>query len=93
MLNTRDYSVDSRIVIIMSEIAVQAAIAKVKLEELAKQASTLALGLQNAAPGEKDKPNVSIQYLITISEALNSLAEECDEVEKPTVISPKDDSG
>jgi hypothetical protein len=76
----------------MSEIAVQAASAKVKLLEIANQASTLAAGLQNAAPGDKDNPNTSIQYLIAIAEALASCAEECEDLAHPAAMPVDDES-
>lgn len=82
MLNTRrQYPNQTRLVVIMSEIAVQAAAAKTKMAEISKQAGVLAMGLQNVAPS--DAPNPSIQYLSAISEKLNALVEECD-----TIISP-----
>jgi hypothetical protein len=78
MLNIRSYSDHTGIVVAMSEIAVQAASVKLKLLEISKQAAALAAGLQNAAPGEKDTPNPSIQYLTSISDALTNIAEECE---------------
>lgn len=79
MLDIRHYSNHARIVIVMSEIAVQAASAKTTLLEIARQAQALAAGLQNAAPGDKSAPNPSIQYLLTISELLTRAANQCDE--------------
>ena len=76
----------------MSEIAVQAASVKAKLLEIAKQSSALAAGLQNAAPGDKDAPNASIQYLAAIAEALAAIAEECDELSQPASAISKDGS-
>lgn len=78
----------------MSEIAVQAASAKTRLLEIAKQADTLAAGLQNVAPGDKDTPNVSIQYLSAIADVLTQLAEECEELAHPaSIVPPEDKSG
>lgn len=84
MLNVRsDYPKQIGLVVIMSEIAVQAAAVKTRLTEIAGQAAALATGLQNAAPGDKDKPNPSIQYLSAVAEALQALAEECEEIMRP----------
>lgn len=79
MLNIGRSSNYARIVIVMSEIAVQAASAKTTLQEIARQAQGLATGLQNAAPGDKSAPNPSVQYLLAISEALSKAAHECDQ--------------
>lgn len=92
MLNVRSNSGHARILFVMSEIAVQAASVKTKLLEIAKQAGTLAAGLQNAAPGDKEAPNTSIQYLTSIAEALTNIAEECEELAHPASITPPDDS-
>ncbi len=83
MLNIRSYSDQTGIVVIMSEIAVQAAAVKAKLVEISKQAAALSAGLQNAAPGEKDTPNPSIQYLTAVSDALAAIAEECEVLMRP----------
>lgn len=96
MLNIRRrYSDQTRLVVIMSEIAVQAAAVKIKMTEISKQAGALAMGLQNAAPS--DAPNPSIQYLSAISEKLSELVEECDLVINPgsatAVTEPTTDSG
>ena len=91
MLNSRrNYSSQTRIVVIMSEIIVQAASVKMRLEEVAKQAAALAAGLQNAAPGEKDAPNTSIQYLAAMADALAELTEDCDELIHPGAVPPAD---
>jgi 2-phospho-L-lactate guanylyltransferase (CobY/MobA/RfbA family) len=67
-----------RVVIVMSDISIIAASAKTTLLEIAKQASALATGLQNVAPGDKKgTPNKSVQYLFNISESLTKIAEEC----------------
>lgn len=92
MLNIRSNPGHARVVFVMSEIAVQAASAKTKLLEIAKQASTLSAGLQNAAPGDKDTPNISIQYLSSIADILINIAEECDEIAHPEIIPPVDDA-
>jgi hypothetical protein len=63
---------------IMSDIAVIAASAKTTLLEIAKQSSQLAIGLQNAAPGERSgMPNNTVQYLSSTAESLVKTAEEC----------------
>lgn len=91
MLNSRrNYSSQTRIVVIMSEIIVQAASVKMRLEEVAKQAAALAAGLQNASPGEKDAPNASIQYLTAMADALAELTEDCDELIHPGAAPPSD---
>lgn len=77
----------------MSEIAVQAAAAKAKLLEISKQAAALAAGLQSAAPGDKDTPNPSIQYLSTIADALAEIAAECEELNQPSISSLDETSG
>ncbi len=76
----------------MSEIAVQAASAKTRLLEIAKQAGALAAGLQNVAPGDKEAPNVSIQYLTAIADALTKIAEDCEDLAHPASIAPPDDT-
>jgi hypothetical protein len=86
MINIRTKNTDYHnkgLVAIMSEIAVQAAVVKSKLMELSRQAGTLAVGLQNAAPGEQDAPNTTIQYLSAIAEALQTLSERCDQIIDP----------
>ena len=67
-----------RMVIFMSDIAIIAASVQATLKEIAKQASALGTGLQNAAPGEKaGTPNNSIQYLLSTAENIAKVAEEC----------------
>jgi len=62
----------------MSETAVLAAFVKTTLLEIAKQAGALGLGLQNAAPGDKTgTPNNSVSYLLSTSDNLAKIAEEC----------------
>ena len=76
----------------MNEIAVQAVSVKAKIMEISKQAAALAAGLQNAAPGEKDTPNASIQYLSAIAETLATMIDECDELTHPGSQSSPDGS-
>lgn len=62
----------------MSELAIITASMQGTLKEIAKQASALGTGLQNAAPGDKlGTPNNSVQYLLAIAETLDQVAEEC----------------
>lgn len=76
----------------MSEIAIEAASTKTKLLEIAKQAAVLSAGLQNAAPGERETPNASIQYLTAIADLLAEIADNCDEVTHPAATTPPDAS-
>jgi len=93
MLNIRrSYSEHAGIVIIMNEISVQAASVKMKITEISKQAAALAAGLQNAAPGEKDAPNVSIQYLTAVAEALAAVADQCEDLINPGPASSSNDA-
>lgn len=62
----------TRTVMVMSDTDILAATIKSTLSEIAKQASALGVGLQNAAPG--DKPNHSVQYLLSIADELSKLA-------------------
>ena len=65
--------------IIMSDSDILAATVKSALREIAKQASALGVGLQNAAPGDKtDKPNNSVQYLLNIADELAKIADDFD---------------
>jgi hypothetical protein len=65
----------------MSDIKIITATMKVSLQEIAKQAHALGIGLQNAAPGEKiGTSNPSIHYLLETSAHLNLLAEECEKL-------------
>lgn len=67
----------TRTVFVMSDTDILAATVKSTLHEIAKQASALGVGLQNAAPGDKnDTPNNSVQYLISIGEELVKAAED-----------------
>lgn len=64
----------------MSDLSILAAMAKATLQEVAKQASGLGTGLQNAAPGDKtNTPNNSVEYLLAISDALEKSARKCEE--------------
>lgn len=66
----------------MSDAAILAASIKTTLLEVAKQAEALAIGLQNAAPGDKSgAPNNSVSYLLGISENINHLAEDCGKIQ------------
>ncbi len=66
---------------IMSEMGIIAASMKETLKEIAKQSAALGVGLQNAAPGDKNgAPNHSVQYLLAIAESLMKIAEECDKL-------------
>lgn len=72
-------------VVVMSDLAILAASIKTTLLEVAKQASALGIGLQNAAPGDKlGTPNNSVQYLLSTSESLAKLAEICDKLSSAT---------
>lgn len=69
----------TRAAIVMSDTDILAATIKSALREVAKQASALGVGLQNVAPGDKgDKPNNSVQYLLTIADELAKLADDND---------------
>lgn len=63
----------------MSDLTVITATTKMTLEEIAKQATALATGLQNVAPGDKlTSPNNSVSYLFAVAEELSKLAAECE---------------
>lgn len=65
----------------MSDIAIIKATAKTTLMEIAKQAAALGTGLQMAAPGDKaGAPNHSVQYLLSTSESLAKIAEDCEKL-------------
>ena len=69
----------TRTAVVMSDVDILAATVKTSLREIAKQASALGVGLQNAAPGDKgETPNNSVQYLLGIAEELANIADECD---------------
>ncbi|OGT63267.1 MAG: hypothetical protein A3E85_06155 [Gammaproteobacteria bacterium RIFCSPHIGHO2_12_FULL_45_12] len=68
----------------MSDASILTAQIKTSLLDIARQASLLGDGLQNAAPGEKAvSPNASVQYLLTIAEELTRMAEACDDFMPP----------
>ena len=62
----------------MSEIAVLTTMVKTTLLDVAKQAAALGVGLQNVAPSKTGESNYSVQYLLTISEDIVRIAEECE---------------
>lgn len=69
----------TRAAIVMSDTDILAATIKSSLRDVAKQASALGVGLQNAAPGDKsDAPNNSVQYLLTIADEIAKLADDND---------------
>jgi len=77
-----------RMVIFMSDIAIIAASVQATLKEIAKQASALGTGLQNAAPGEKaGTPNNSIQYLLSTAENIAKVSEECGKLTSSSNVS------
>lgn len=91
MLNNEAERYLEGVVLVMSDLAIIAASAKTTLTEIAKQASALATGLQNVAPGDKTgTPNNSVQYLFGISESLAKIAEECGKFLKSPPSSEKD---
>lgn len=60
----------------MTDIAVIAESIETTLLDVAKQAATLATGLQNVAPHDKAAtPNKSVQYLFEIADVLTDAAE------------------
>lgn len=66
----------------MSDAAILAASVKATLLEVARQAGALGLGLQNAAPGDKTgTPNNSVAYLLSVSESINTIAEDCGKIQ------------
>lgn len=62
---------------IMSDAVVLAASFKTSLLEIARQASALGNGLQNAAPGGPATPNSSVSYLLGAAENITRIAAEC----------------
>ena len=85
MINIRTIQPDHHIglVFIMNEMAIQALAVKNEFNDLSKHTGTLALGLQNAALGEKGASNPTIEYLFAITEALQKFSEKCDEIIDP----------
>lgn len=66
-------------VFVMSDTDILAVTVRNALREIAKQASALGMGLQNAAPGDKgDTPNQSVQYLLGIAEEIAKAADDND---------------
>lgn len=79
----------SGVVIIMSDLAILAALVKTTLLEIGKQQHALGEGLLNAAPGDKTgTPNKSVQYLLDGSQCLIDLAKECDELSFSSNLGP-----
>lgn len=76
LINKTDFR-PAGLVIIMSDLTILAASTKAALLEIAKQASALGLGLQNAAPS-MPTPNNSVLYLLEIAEELEGIAKRCD---------------
>lgn len=65
----------------MTDLAIIRATAKTSLLEIAKQATALGNGLQNAAPGDRaGAPNNSVQYLLSIADSLTKTAEDCEKL-------------
>jgi hypothetical protein len=54
--------------------------AKHTLYDIANQAYTLAMGLQNAAPSQAGGPPKSVQYLLEISLLLNKASKQVEEL-------------
>jgi hypothetical protein len=69
------------VVFCMSDAAILAASIKTALLEISRQAGALGAGLQNAAPGDRTgAANLSVSYLLDISENLAKIAEECGKI-------------
>lgn len=66
----------------MSDIALSLITVQTTLRETAKQSSALGIGLQNAAPGNKNAltPNPSIQYLLTVADVLIGTADASEKI-------------
>ena len=65
----------------MTDLALVIASAETTLHEMARQASGLANGLKNAAPGDKkNTPNKSIEYLDEIADKLREHSVKCKEL-------------
>jgi len=94
MINIRTNKSDHRIglVVIMNEIMVQATVAKHKIDELLKQVNTLAVGLQNAALGEKGASNPTIEYLFAIAEGLDASSKKLEEIIDPNIAPANNDT-
>ena len=66
---------------IMADIAATVTFARATLLQIAKQASVLGNGLQNIAPNAKaGEDNPSVQYLLSTSENILKLAEQCEKL-------------
>ena len=68
----------------MIDLALLITTAASELDSLAKQTLHLGTGLQNAAPGNTNTPNQSIQYLFEISQVLSEKSTQCSELNKST---------
>ncbi|GEM_PF-1626580 len=92
MLINESHLYTTRAVIIMTDVALLAALVKSTLLEIGRQQHALGEGLLSAAPGEKTgTPNKSIQYLLDGSERLLELAKQCDEfIPRPSSSTSKD---
>jgi len=78
----------------MSDLRILAASTKGSLIEVARQADALGKGLQNAAPGNKTgTPNDSVTYLISISDSLGKIAEDCEKLVSAELNAPKPGHG
>jgi len=65
----------------MTDISAAMITVQTTFSEVAKQASGLALGLQNAAPSDKNNmPNKSVQYLFEIAETLHEFGQQCKKI-------------
>lgn len=83
--NKRAFHHQAGVVIVMTDIAIVAASVKTTLLEIAKQASALGVGLQNAAPGDKTgTPNKSVQYLLEASDHMTEIAAKCEKLKVTT---------
>lgn len=81
MLRNEIKNYSQGVVVVMSDTAILAAMAKTALIEIAKQANALGVGLQNAAPGDKaGTPNNSVQYLLDVAAYLTKKTEALDSV-------------
>lgn len=66
---------------LMSNVPVVAKTVKSRLLEIAKEAQTLATGLQSVAPADLSQSsaaNTTVQYLFEMSDQLQAYAKECD---------------
>jgi hypothetical protein len=73
----------TRVVIVMSDIAIITSSVKATLSEIKEQAAKLGIGLSNAAPGSvTGTPNNSIQYLLKTADFLSASIENCEKLLK-----------